>query len=223
MSAISRTRVRTDSARTSRERLSPERRFGRPALGMGAADAMALTAIWAAAGKPEMVNYPVTISRCSSQLLLCVAPLVWVRGHLLTGLYPCQPRRNGPTCPMHLSRAPRRPSGSRKPCFRMHRLRCESASQSRAAIRWAGCSTANSARPTGWPGLRPMSRRCGSCVAYAERMQAEGKFGEIEDLQVRIGFGEYLAQILGGIPMSQGEIRAAVRSRTCRARMSRRA
>ena len=42
-------------------------------------------------------------------------------------------------------------------------------------------------------------------MAYAERMQAEGKYGEIEDLQVRIGFGEYLAQILGGIPMSQGE------------------
>ncbi len=43
-------------------------------------------------------------------------------------------------------------------------------------------------------------------VAYAGRMQAEGKFGEIEDLQVRIGVGEYLAQILGGIPMSQGEM-----------------
>ncbi len=42
-------------------------------------------------------------------------------------------------------------------------------------------------------------------LAYAERMQAEGKYGEIEDLQVRIGFGEYLTQILGGIPMSQGE------------------
>jgi (2S)-methylsuccinyl-CoA dehydrogenase len=43
-------------------------------------------------------------------------------------------------------------------------------------------------------------------VAYAERMQAEGKYGEIEDLQVRIGIGEYLAQIFGGIPMSQGEV-----------------
>jgi (2S)-methylsuccinyl-CoA dehydrogenase len=42
-------------------------------------------------------------------------------------------------------------------------------------------------------------------ASYAERMQAEGKYGEIEDLQVRIGVGEYLAQILGGIPMSQGE------------------
>jgi len=43
-------------------------------------------------------------------------------------------------------------------------------------------------------------------AAYAERMQAEGLFGEIEDLIVRIGSAEYFAQILGGIPMSQNEI-----------------
>jgi len=43
-------------------------------------------------------------------------------------------------------------------------------------------------------------------ASYAERLGAEGKFGEIEDLIVRIGLGEYLAQILGGIPMSQGEM-----------------
>jgi (2S)-methylsuccinyl-CoA dehydrogenase len=42
-------------------------------------------------------------------------------------------------------------------------------------------------------------------AAYAERMAASGRFGEIEELIVRIGLGEYLAQILGGIPMSQGE------------------
>jgi (2S)-methylsuccinyl-CoA dehydrogenase len=42
--------------------------------------------------------------------------------------------------------------------------------------------------------------------SYAARLQAEGRYGEIEDLLVRIGFGEYLAQILGGIPMSQGEM-----------------
>jgi (2S)-methylsuccinyl-CoA dehydrogenase len=41
--------------------------------------------------------------------------------------------------------------------------------------------------------------------AYAERMSATGRFGELEELIVRIGFGEYLAQMLGGIPMSQGE------------------
>ncbi|MCP8938667.1 acyl-CoA dehydrogenase family protein [Alsobacter sp. SYSU M60028] len=42
--------------------------------------------------------------------------------------------------------------------------------------------------------------------AYAERMTAEGRFGETEALLVGIGAGEYLAQAFGGIPMSQGEI-----------------
>ncbi|ALK07998.1 acyl-CoA dehydrogenase family protein [Blastochloris viridis] len=42
--------------------------------------------------------------------------------------------------------------------------------------------------------------------AYAERMQAAGRFGETEALLVEIGLGEYLAQIAGGIAMSQGEI-----------------
>ena len=43
-------------------------------------------------------------------------------------------------------------------------------------------------------------------AAYAERMHAGGSLGEIEELIVQIGVGEYLAQIQGGIPMSQGEI-----------------
>ncbi|HKG76698.1 MAG TPA: acyl-CoA dehydrogenase family protein [Beijerinckiaceae bacterium] len=43
-------------------------------------------------------------------------------------------------------------------------------------------------------------------AAYAERMGAEGRFGETEELLTRIGLGEYLDQIFGGIPMSQGEI-----------------
>jgi (2S)-methylsuccinyl-CoA dehydrogenase len=42
--------------------------------------------------------------------------------------------------------------------------------------------------------------------AYTERMQAAGRLGELEQLIVEIGLGEYLAQIQGGIPMSQGEI-----------------
>jgi len=41
---------------------------------------------------------------------------------------------------------------------------------------------------------------------YAQRLSADGGFGELEELLVRIGAGEYLAQIFGGIPMSQGEI-----------------
>jgi (2S)-methylsuccinyl-CoA dehydrogenase len=43
-------------------------------------------------------------------------------------------------------------------------------------------------------------------AAYAERMHAAGALGEMEELIVQIGIGEYLAQLQGGIPMSQGEI-----------------
>jgi (2S)-methylsuccinyl-CoA dehydrogenase len=43
-------------------------------------------------------------------------------------------------------------------------------------------------------------------AAYTERLNARNAFGETEELIVRIGAGEYLAQIVGGIPMSQGEI-----------------
>ncbi len=42
--------------------------------------------------------------------------------------------------------------------------------------------------------------------AWAERLEADGKFGETEQLIHQIAFGEYLWQIYGGIPMSQGEI-----------------
>src|ERR1043166_10100730 len=42
-------------------------------------------------------------------------------------------------------------------------------------------------------------------AAYAERMRAAGRFGAIEDVVVRIGLGEYLAQMIGGIAMTQGE------------------
>ncbi len=42
--------------------------------------------------------------------------------------------------------------------------------------------------------------------AYAERMSEQGRLGEIEELLVRIGAGEFLAQMAGGILMSQGEL-----------------
>ncbi|KRE08406.1 acyl-CoA dehydrogenase [Bosea sp. Root670] len=42
--------------------------------------------------------------------------------------------------------------------------------------------------------------------AYGERLEAEGRYGAIEDYALRIGAGEFAAQIFGGIPMSQGEI-----------------
>ena len=43
-------------------------------------------------------------------------------------------------------------------------------------------------------------------TSYAERMAAAGTLGETEELIVRIGIGEYLSQIAGGIPISQNEI-----------------
>ena len=43
-------------------------------------------------------------------------------------------------------------------------------------------------------------------AAYTERMARAGTLGEIEENVVRIALGEYLAQIAGGIPMSQGEV-----------------
>ena len=43
-------------------------------------------------------------------------------------------------------------------------------------------------------------------AAYTARMSEAGRFGELEELLVRIGLGEFLAQMSGGIPMSQGEM-----------------
>ncbi|WP_291736629.1 acyl-CoA dehydrogenase family protein [Leisingera sp. F5] len=41
---------------------------------------------------------------------------------------------------------------------------------------------------------------------WAEKLQSEAKFGEMEQLIHQIGFGEYLWQVYGGIQMNQGEI-----------------
>ncbi|MBT3306567.1 MAG: acyl-CoA dehydrogenase, partial [Alphaproteobacteria bacterium] len=48
-------------------------------------------------------------------------------------------------------------------------------------------------------GLRQM-------LGWAERLQADGQLGELEGLMVKAAFGEYLAQMQGGIPLSQVEI-----------------
>ncbi|MCF8509859.1 MAG: acyl-CoA dehydrogenase family protein [Rhodobacteraceae bacterium] len=42
--------------------------------------------------------------------------------------------------------------------------------------------------------------------AWAVRLQEQGLFAEMEALLLQIAFGEYLNQIRGGIPMSQGEM-----------------
>ena len=43
-------------------------------------------------------------------------------------------------------------------------------------------------------------------ASYARRLSEAQRFGEIEALLTQIGIGEYAAQIVGGIPMSQSEI-----------------
>lgn len=43
-------------------------------------------------------------------------------------------------------------------------------------------------------------------TAWAQRLKADGKLGEMERLILQIGLGEYLAQLRGGLPMSQGEM-----------------
>ncbi len=42
-------------------------------------------------------------------------------------------------------------------------------------------------------------------LEWAKRLDASGKLGELEALMLQSAFGEYSAQIFGGIPMSQGE------------------
>ncbi|MEM9878873.1 MAG: acyl-CoA dehydrogenase family protein [Pseudomonadota bacterium] len=43
-------------------------------------------------------------------------------------------------------------------------------------------------------------------VNWAEALDADGKFGRLEQLILEVGFGEYLSQLEGGVAMNQGEI-----------------
>src|SRR5262249_25898266 len=55
-------------------------------------------------------------------------------------------------------------------------------------------------------GLATAAEAIGQRGVYAERMHEAGGLGELEALATRIGIGEYLAQAVGGIPISQGEM-----------------
>ncbi|AXX99347.1 acyl-CoA dehydrogenase family protein [Profundibacter amoris] len=54
--------------------------------------------------------------------------------------------------------------------------------------------------------LATYSQALHQMAAWADRLNSDGKLGEMEQLILQIAFGEYLSQIAGGIPMSQGEI-----------------
>ena len=89
--------------------------------------------------------------------------------------------------------SPRRATGWR------HGWRPAAASPTR---RWRPTSP----RRTASPGWRPTPRALRELAAWAARLDAAGRLGEMERLILQIGFGEYLAQLAGGIPMSQREI-----------------
>ena len=54
--------------------------------------------------------------------------------------------------------------------------------------------------------LAPNAEALRQMQAWAERLTADGRFGETEQLLHQIAFGEYLWQIYGGIQMNQGEV-----------------
>ena len=94
------------------------------------------------------------------------------------------------------------------------------------ASRRAGASRTRRSRPTrpprtASPGSRPMSRACARCAPGPGGSTPRARFGETEALILQIGFGEYLAQLAGGIPMSQSEIVRPARRRPRRGRGAR--
>ena len=66
--------------------------------------------------------------------------------------------------------------------------------------------TSTSMKPTASPGLRPMCDTLKALASYTAKLSAQNKFGKIEQLLVKIACGEYLQQVVGGIPMNQTEI-----------------
>src|SRR6188508_2580650 len=54
--------------------------------------------------------------------------------------------------------------------------------------------------------LLDREQRAAHGLAWFATMTEARRFGELEELVVRVGLGEYLAQMLGGIPISQGEM-----------------
>ncbi|MGE5547163.1 MAG: acyl-CoA dehydrogenase family protein [Solirubrobacterales bacterium] len=64
---------------------------------------------------------------------------------------------------------------------------------------------ANQEAAHGYAWLTTYVEALAQMLEWAKRLQAAGKFGELEQLMLQSAFGEYIAQIFGGIPMSQGE------------------
>jgi len=65
---------------------------------------------------------------------------------------------------------------------------------------------ANQTATHGLAWLATYAQALNQMQTWAEKLSADGKFGEVEQLIHQITFGEYLWQIYGGIQMNQGEM-----------------
>jgi (2S)-methylsuccinyl-CoA dehydrogenase len=75
----------------------------------------------------------------------------------------------------------------------------------KAALNGAGSADGAQAAMHGLAWLATYVAALRQLLGWARRLQADQRFGEIERLLLASAFAEYLAQIAGGIPMSQGE------------------
>ena len=86
--------------------------------------------------------------------------------------------------------------------------------RARASRRWssaaagstARCSTSTSSPRTATPGSPPTSPACSRCWSGRSGWKQRGQLSELENLMLQTAYGEYLAQIAGGIPMTQVEM-----------------
>jgi (2S)-methylsuccinyl-CoA dehydrogenase len=65
---------------------------------------------------------------------------------------------------------------------------------------------ANQLAAHGYAWLATYAAALEQMLGWGKRLQEAGNLGELETLMVQAAFGEYIAQIYGGIPMSQGEL-----------------
>ena len=80
----------------------------------------------------------------------------------------------------------------------------------RARVDRAGGLDAEQAAGHGLAWLATYVEALRQMLRWAERLMAAGRFGRAEGRLLSCAFGEYLAQIAGGIPMSQGETVRAI-------------
>jgi (2S)-methylsuccinyl-CoA dehydrogenase len=78
--------------------------------------------------------------------------------------------------------------------------------RARLAASGPDASNAEQARTHGFAWAATYARALREMLGWSRRLSAAGRHGELEALMLQAAFGEYLAQLAGGLPMSQGEL-----------------